>query len=103
MAMLKNLSALMILLVVAVALLPRGTFATDGIPDFLSHTFTPTNECCGKLLKAGKNCHNKFMELVVSSPKQIRGTISDVYRRGNEMWNNYAAAISPISPPKPAH
>ncbi|KAF7850573.1 hypothetical protein BT93_L5280 [Corymbia citriodora subsp. variegata] len=121
MAMLKNLYALMILSVVTtVTLLPRATFAIDGTPDcakgmtfhcgsgfyqiiVLADTFTPSNECCGQLLKAGKNCHNKFVESIVSNPKQIRGTIPDVYKRGNETWNNCVAAISPVSPPELAH
>ncbi|KAL3729294.1 hypothetical protein ACJRO7_026403 [Eucalyptus globulus] len=120
MATLKNLSALMILLVVLVALLPKATFAKVGNPEcgkgirsdcgsgffefiFLADTFTPTNECCRELLKAGKNCNNQFVELSISSNKPIKGTKSDVYRRSNETWNNCVAALSPVSPPEPAH
>ncbi|KAL3729281.1 hypothetical protein ACJRO7_026390 [Eucalyptus globulus] len=120
MATLKNLSAVMILLVVPVALLPKATFAKVGNPGcgkgirsdcgsgffefiFLADTFTPTNECCRELLKAGKNCHNQFVELRISSHKPIKGTKSDVYRRSNETWNNCVAALSPVSPLEPAH
>ncbi|KAK3441244.1 hypothetical protein EUGRSUZ_B01478 [Eucalyptus grandis] len=120
MATLKKLFALMILLVVTVALLPKATFAIDGNLDcgkginydcgsgffqiiILADTFTPTDECCHQLLKAGKNCHKQFVELGVSSYKKIRGTLSDVYRRSNETWNNCVAAIGPVSPPEPAH
>ncbi|XP_056160078.1 uncharacterized protein LOC130135308 [Syzygium oleosum] len=115
MAMLKNLFALMTLLVVTIALLPRATFA--GNPDcakgmtydcgsaffqiiVLADTFEPTNECCRELVKAGKNCHNQFVELILSTHKSIRGTVSDVRRRSNETWNNCVAGVSP---PEPAH
>ncbi|KAF8038337.1 hypothetical protein BT93_B1001 [Corymbia citriodora subsp. variegata] len=119
MATLKNFSTFIILLVVTVALLPRATFATIGIPNcskgitsdcgfgffkiiVLGDTSTPADVCCRELVKAGKNCHNQFVELIISSKKPIRGTISDVYRRGNETWNNCAAS-SVVSPPEPAH
>ncbi|KAF8038339.1 hypothetical protein BT93_B1003 [Corymbia citriodora subsp. variegata] len=119
MAMLKNLFALMILLAVTVALLPRATFATVGIPDcakgitsdcgfgffkiiVLGDTSAPIDECCHELVKAGKNCHNQFVESILLSHKPIKGTISDLYRRSNETWNN-CAATSSVSPPKPAH
>ncbi|KAF7849162.1 hypothetical protein BT93_L1182 [Corymbia citriodora subsp. variegata] len=119
MAMLKNLSALTILLPITIALLPRATFATVGIPDcakgvtgdcgfgffkiiVLGDTSAPTGECCRQLVKAGKNCHNQFVESIVSSRKPIRGTITDVYRRSNETWNN-CSATSSVSPPEPAH
>ncbi|KAF8038340.1 hypothetical protein BT93_B1004 [Corymbia citriodora subsp. variegata] len=119
MAMLKNLSALMILMVVTVTLLPRATFATVGIPDcakgitsdcgfgffkiiVLGETSAPIDECCRELVKAGKNCHNQFVESILSSHKPIKGTISDLYRRSNETWNN-CVATSSVSPPEPAH
>lgn len=113
MATLKNLSALMTLLVVTAALLPRATFA--GNPDcakgmtsdcgssffqiiVLANTVAPTNECCRELVKAGKNCHDQFVELTLSAHKPIGGTVSDVRKRSNETWNNCVAAVSPPEP-----
>ncbi|KAF7850576.1 hypothetical protein BT93_L5283 [Corymbia citriodora subsp. variegata] len=119
MATFKNLSTLMILLVVNVALLPRATFATGKNPDcakgmtsdcgfqffqfiVFANISTPTGECCHELVKAGKNCHIQFVELSLSTHKPVKGTISDVYKRSNETWNN-CTAIGPISPPEPTH
>ncbi|KAI3421423.1 Prolamin_like domain-containing protein [Psidium guajava] len=117
MATIKNLSALATLLVVAVALLPRTTVGNPNCAKgmtadcgsslfqiiILADTFEPTNECCRELVKAGKKCHNQFVELILSKHKGIRGTISDVHRRSNETWNNCVAATKSVSPPEPAH
>ncbi|XP_030549223.1 protein DOWN-REGULATED IN DIF1 11-like [Rhodamnia argentea] len=119
MAMLKNLSALMILSVITVALLPRATFSIVGngkSPDcakgmttdcgfqlfqiiVFANITAPTNECCHELVKVGKNCNDQFVQFILSTHKPGKGTVSDLYKRSNETWNNCVAATHP----KPAH
>ncbi|XP_030534112.2 uncharacterized protein LOC115743465 [Rhodamnia argentea] len=118
MAMLKNLFAIMILVVVTVALLPRATFA--GNPDcskgmttdcgnhlfqivVYANTSAPTDECCRELVKAGKARNDQFVKLILSTHKPPKGTSSDLYKRSNDMWNYCVAATNYVSPPKPSH
>ncbi|XP_056163440.1 uncharacterized protein LOC130136897 [Syzygium oleosum] len=120
MATLKNLSALMILLVVNMAMLPRATFAIGGNPAcakgmtancgsqlfqiiVFARTFAPTNECCRELVTAGKDCQNQYVKLILSTHRPIKGTISDLYKRSNETWNKCVAAANYVSPTELTH